>query len=328
MAKVLISEKISRKAIDLLVNAGFEVKISPSTNEEIMKAEIKDADAVVIRATPLTKSIIESGKNLKIISRHGTGVDNIDIQAATEQGILVTRVNGANAYSVAEYVLTSMLALSRRLYKSDKLFKAGSLSVNGASLPGLANKYDLNGHEIRGKKLVILGFGRIGRILADLAEGLGVEVVAYDPYVKEANIPLVTDLEDSFKTADFISINMPLTPETKDLITKKELRTMKTSSFIINAGRGGIINEGDLADALNQGVIAGAALDVFYPEPPQNDNPLLTAKNVILTCHIAGTTFEATEALGYGAAESIIDYFNGEMPKFPINQEEVKRFNK
>lgn len=324
MLKLLLSEKISEKAIKLLKDAGFLVKISPSTDEEVMEKEVRDVDAVLVRTTPITKKIMDSGKKLQIIARHGTGIDNIDVVEATKKGILVTNVDGANAYSVAEYVVASMLTLSRKLYKSNHLFTEGRLSVKGSSLPALASRYDLNGSEIRGKKLAILGLGKVGIILASLAEKMGVQVVAYDPYLTKSPVPLIPNLTEIYKTADFISINMPLTSQTKNMITKKELQNMKKSTFIINAGRGGIINEQDLADALNEELIAGAAVDVFLPEPPEKNNPLLTAKNSLLTCHIAGTTIEAIESLGIEAANSIIDYFNGQMPKFPVNPEIAK----
>lgn len=321
MKKVLLSEPINPKAKQKLIDAGFNVVTSPSTDIETMAQEIVDADALILRSSPMPRSVIEAGKQLKLISRHATGIDNIDLQAANDQKVLVAKVNGANAYSVAEYHITTILTLSRRIFKNDHHFRSGKMTGEGTSLIGLANTYDLNGHEIRGKKLVILGYGAIGKILSKLAQALGMEVVAYDPFVKEADIDISTDLETLYKTGDFFSICMPLTPETKNFIDTQELEWMKPSAYIINAGRGGIVNETTLAQALHNGDIAGAALDVFENEPPKADNPILTAPNVLLTSHIAGTTFEATEALSFGAVQNVIDFFNGIIPSSAVNKE-------
>ena len=189
------------------------------------------------------------------------------------------------------------------------------------SLPGFSTKYQLNGNELAGKTLAILGYGKIGQQLAKLAQAFDMNVIGYDPYAKNADIKLYDKLTDIYPIADFISINMPLTPETKDTITAKELKMMKNSAFLINSARGGIVNEADLADALNNGIIAGAAIDSFNPEPPSPNNPLFTSKNTIVTSHVAGTTKEANRRLGLGAAQAIIDYANGKMPQFPVNPE-------
>lgn len=319
MKKVLLSEEISNNAVNLLKNAGFEVVLSPSTEPEVMKEQIKDADALIVRTSPVTKELMECGENLKIISRPGTGIDNVDVASATEKGILVSKVDGVNAYAVAEYILATMLTLSRRLNLSDSLFREGKLSVEDKTVPSLKTQYNLNGYEIRGKKLGILGFGKIGSMLADLAKPFGLDVVAYDPYLERASVPLVDNIEGILETCDFVSINMPLTKDTKNLFTKKELDLMKPNAYLINASRGGIVNEEDLSHALNNDVIAGAALDVFEDEPPKKGNPILTAKNTLLTCHIAGTSIESLEELANEAAQAVIDYSKGQLPKFPVN---------
>lgn len=325
MKKVLISEKIDDDAIQLLRENNFEVEISPSVDEDTLNQHIQGAFALIMRSSKLPSSVIDSANQLKIISRTGTGIDNINIDSATKNKVLVARVNGANAYSVAEYVITTMLAMSRKIYKSDSMFKLGKIvSEHGESLPGLAVKYDLNGHEIRGKRLGILGLGRIGSIIAKLGDALGMDIIAYDPYVKSSEFELTTDLNDIYNSCDFISVNMPLTSETKNLISAKELMKMKDSAYIVNAGRGGIINEPDLANALNHDLIAGAALDVFAEEPPRADSPLLTAKNIILTAHIGGTTYEASKAVAIGAAQAVIDYSKGKKPQFTVNYREIK----
>lgn len=323
MVKVLLSEKINEQAYQLLVDKGYEVKVSSSTDIEVMKEEIKDADALILRSSPLPDSVIREAKNLKIISRHGTGINNIDLESATKHKVLVAKVNGANSYSVAEYHMTQMLALSRKIYKSDQYFKSGKMSSQDQSLIGLANKFDLNGSEIRNKKLAILGYGAIGRILARLAKAFEMEVKAYDPFVKEADVEVVTDKDELLAWSDFVSICMPLTPQTENFLSSREFALMKDTAIVINAGRGGIVNEEDLAKALEDSSIAGAALDVFTEEPPSADNPILKAPNIILTSHIAGTTFEASKALSFGSVQNIIDYFEGKIPESAVNKEVV-----
>lgn len=328
MKKVLLSEKIDDTGINLLKKNGFEVEVSAGTDIENMKRGLKNAYAVIMRSTPLNKEMIDAAPDLKIISRNGTGFNAVDINEATKKGILVARVNGANSNAVAEYVLTTMLALSRNVFNANLSIKdkKDELQEDG-SLPNFADKYKLNGHELTGKTLAILGLGHVGRITAKYAEDFGMKVIGYDPYLKQAQVkwPLYEKVEDLYPEADFLSINMPLTDETKNMITLKQMKIMKSSAIIINSARGGIINEKDLASALNNDIIAGAAVDSFNPEPPRPNNPLFTAKNLILTPHMAGTTFEASEAVGLGAAQAIIDFANGKMPQFPVNPDVFKR---
>lgn len=327
MKKVLLSEKIDDAGINLLKENGFNVVVSDGPDTENMKKGLSDAYAVIMRSTPLTKEMIDAAPNLKIISRNGTGFNAVDVDEATKKGILVARVNGANSNAVAEYVLTTMLNLSRNISNANNLLREKKNEIkDDGSLPNFADKYSLNGHELTGKTLAILGLGHVGRITAKYAEDFGMNVIGYDPYLKQSQVKwkLYEKLEDVYPKADFISINMPLTDETKNMIGLKELKSMKRNTILINSARGGIVNEKDLATALNQGIIGGAAVDSFNPEPPAPDNPLFTAKNLILTPHMAGTTFEASEAVGVGAAQAIIDFSNGKMPQFPINPDVFK----
>ncbi|MBP2056865.1 D-3-phosphoglycerate dehydrogenase [Lactobacillus colini] len=324
MKKVLLSEKIDDAGINLLKENNFEVTVAPATDVESMKHAISDAYAVIMRSSELPEEVIKAGKELKIISRNGTGINNVDVDAATKQGVLVAKVNGANANAVAEYVITVMLNLSRNISKDSSMLKEkrNELKDDG-SLPNFSSKYQLNGNELKGKTLAILGLGHIGRILANYAEVFGMKVIGYDPYLKQDQVKwqLYDNLDDIYPVADFLSVNMPLTDETKNMITLDKLKLMKSNAIVINSARGGIINESDLAQALNEGIIRAAAVDSFNPEPPAPDNPLFTAKNIILTSHMAGTTVEANAALGEGAAQAIIDFSNGKMPQFPVNPE-------
>ena len=320
MKKVLMSEKIDDAGIKLLEDNGFTVTTSPATDKATMASEIKDAYAVIMRSSELPDDVISAGKNLKIISRNGTGINNVDVESATKHHVLVAKVNGANAFSVAEYALTSMLMLSRKIILDDKLVrgKKNELSTYG-SLPNFSSQMGINGNELRGKTLAILGLGKIGRQLVKFAQAFEMNVIGYDPYVKDDPVKMYDRLEDIYPIADFISIHMPLTPETAGMIGEKELKAMKSNAILINSARGGIIDEVALAKALKSHEIAGAALDSFKPEPPAPDNPLFDVDNVIMTSHIAGTTAEANQALGVGAAQAIIDFSNGKMPEFPVN---------
>lgn len=325
--KILLSENISEKGTSILKEAGYEVIVSSGTDEASMIAAIQDVDGLIVRSSLLTAPMIEAAKNLKIISRHGTGIDNVDVECATKNNIVVAKVDGANAYSVAEYVIACILTLGRRLNKSDALFKNKEICIEGASLPGLAVKLDLNGSEIKGKTLGIIGLGKIGVILANLANALGMNVIAYDPYVTDVpqQVKMVSTLEELYKECEYISVNVPLTPQTKNIINKETIASMKDGVIIINAGRGGVVNENDLYDALVSGKVAGAALDVFEQEPPLSTNPILEAPNVLLTSHIAGTTTEAGDALAQGAATAIVDFFSGKKPQFTVNYDEVNQ---
>lgn len=322
MKKVLMSEKIDDAGIKLLQKNHFSVVTSPATDAETMKKEIKDAYAVIMRSSELPDEVIDAGKELQIISRNGTGINNVDVDSATKHHVLVAKVNGANAFSVAEYALTTMLMLSRKIVDDDRLVRAEKEKLaQYGSMPNFSSKMGINGNELRGKTLAILGVGKIGRQLAKFANAFEMNVIGYDPYVKDDPVKMYDSLEEIYPIADFISIHMPLTPETEKMIGKKELAMMKPNAILINSARGGIVDEQALADALNQHVIAGATLDSFKPEPPAPDNPLFSADHVIMTSHIAGTTAEANRALGTGAAQAIIDFSNGKMPEFPVNPE-------
>ncbi|MCH3921661.1 hydroxyacid dehydrogenase [Limosilactobacillus sp.] len=320
MKKVLVSEQIDVAGIELLKKHHYSVKIADGTDTPTLEKEIKDADALIIRSTELPAEVINAADHLKIIARHGVGVNNIDIQTATHNRILVTRVIGANTFAVAEYVLMMILMLSRGVERAQRTFREQRSQLkNFNSLTGFTNYFNLNRHEVRGKTLAILGLGHIGKVIAQLTQPLGMKVVAYDPYAKQQTIPIIPRLADALSQADFVSINMPLTPETQNLITLDELKKMKSSAYIINSARGGIINENDLATALRQEVIAGAAIDSYSVEPPLDNNLLFDVPNIILTPHFAGTTLESSRAQAVGAAQSIIDYFDGKLPNGAVN---------
>jgi len=325
VAKVLLVEAIHESGMKILRNAGLEIVISPSTDAEtLIKLLQDDVFGMIVRASKLDGSVLAAAKTLKIVGRHGAGYNNIDVDAATHLNVLVTNVPGANTYSVAEYVISAILVMSRKLMQGDAALRSGKLSQPGKSLPGLVKEYDLGGNELPGRCLGIIGFGKIGRKTAEMAVGLlQMKVIAFDPYVKEApfGVRLVTDVKDIYREADFVTLHTVANKETENMLGTAELELMKPTAILINAGRGELVDELALAIALKQGKIAGAALDVFKDEPPQISNPLFSAPNVLLTPHVAGITDEAVEGLAIGSAQAVADLYLGKKPASIVNQE-------
>jgi D-3-phosphoglycerate dehydrogenase len=332
MKKVLLVEAIHPSGVKILEAAGLDVVVSPSTATESLVAAVKDdVFGIIVRTSPLEGKVIEAGKGLKIVARHGIGCNNIDLAAAERANILVANVPDANAASVAEYVITAIMMLSRKLMSSNQALRAGKFCQPGASLPGLVKKLDLGGNELPGRCLGVVGLGKIGMRVAEAAAGfLRMEVLGYDPYRRDApaGITLVPDLGEIFRRADIITLHVPLTQETENLIDAAALATMKPTCCLINAGRGELVVEQDLADALVSGSVAGAVLDVFREEPPNLSNPLFSAPNVLLTPHVAGTTDEAVERLAIGSARAVADLAGGKRPANLVNPQVWDRLTK
>jgi D-3-phosphoglycerate dehydrogenase len=284
----------------LKAERSFEVVYLPQTKSPL-KDEIRDADALVVRsATKATAELMEGAPRLRAIGRAGVGVDNVDLDAATQRGIVVMNTPGGNATSVAEQTMALILGLARRIPQADSSVKRGKWE-----------KKNLQGIELRGKTLGLVGLGKIGMEVAALAQAFKMEVVAYDPYVtslvaREQNVKLV-EFEELLKTSDFVSLHASLTPETNHLINAKSLAGAKPGIRIINCARGELVSEVDLLAALESGQVAGAGLDVFETEPP-TDFRLTAHVNVIATPHIAGSTEEAQEIVGIRIAEQVRDY--------------------
>ncbi|MCD6157703.1 MAG: hydroxyacid dehydrogenase [Euryarchaeota archaeon] len=310
--KVLINDEISERGIKILENAGFSVVVHHYDADEL-KHIIKDFDALIVRsATKVTREIIEEGAKgrLKVIGRAGVGVDNIDVAAATENKILVVNAPTAATRSVAELTLAFAFALARDLIEANNELKEGKWT-----------KKKHKGFVLQGKTWGLVGYGRIGREVGKLARALGMNVVAYDPYIKEADVKLLDRLEDLLKIADIVSIHVPLTPETKGLIGENELRAMKKGAILINTARGGIVDEEALAKVINEGHLRGAGVDVFEEEPPRPDNPLLKSEKVYVTPHIGANTVEAQDIAGEIIAEQVVKALRGERPEFLVNKE-------
>ncbi|HEY63935.1 MAG TPA: hydroxyacid dehydrogenase [Caldilineae bacterium] len=274
--------------------------------------------AVIISSRPAANAAFMdlAGPTLRVIARAGIGVDNVDIPAATERGILVVNTPDAPTESTAEHAVALLLALAKRVTAGDRILR-------GADIP----RSRLFGTEARGRVLGVVGFGRIGRRVAEIcALGLKMRVIAYDPYVDRERaaalgVEMVDDLDTLLERADFITLHVALTPETRHLIGERELRRMKPGAYLINVSRGPVVDEAALIRVLEEGHLAGAALDVFDPEPPAPDNPLLHMDNVVVTPHTGSFTDLGVKAMSQGAVDQVIQVFRGERPPFLLNPE-------
>jgi len=299
--KVLVSDKISDKGVEILKKAGLDVDVKTGMKPDELKACIGEYHGLVIRsATKATADIIEAAKNLKVIGRAGSGLDNVDKAAASKKGIVVMNTPGANTITTAEHTIALLFSLARLVPQATASMKAGQWE-----------KKKFMGVELFNKTLGIIGLGNIGNQVAKKAQGLEMVVIAYDPFLSEDRAKALgiekVSLDELFSRSDFITIHTPLTPETKNLINSETIGKMKNEVRIINCARGGIINEKDLYEALKSGKVAGAALDVFEKEPPE-DFSLIELDNVICTPHLGAATEEAQENVAIAVAEQIADY--------------------
>jgi D-3-phosphoglycerate dehydrogenase len=302
MKKVLVSDSLSTEGIEIFKNTpGIEVDVKTNLSPDELKAIIKDYDALAVRSsTKVTKEVLDHAEKLSVIGRAGMGFDNIDVDAASKRGIVVMNTPGGNTVTTGEHAIAMMIALARKIPQATASMKAGKWEKN-----------KFMGTEFFNKTLGIIGIGRVGSIVADRCQGLKMNVIAYDPFIapeaaSKMGITLVS-LDDLFKTADFISVHTPMTKETKGIVNKEAFAKMKKGAFLINCARGGIVNEKDLLDALVEGKIAGAALDVFEEEPTKNTE-LLALDQVIATPHLGASTDEAQTNVAIAIAEQISDY--------------------
>lgn len=315
MRKILLTKKLAGKNLALL---NMPDVVTVNVDESDVKAfneEIKDAEAVLLStAFKVTEEVMETAKNLKVISRTGVGVDNVDVKAATKRGILVLNTPEANSLSVAEHTVTLIACISKQILLYDKELRKGNFKIRRSNLSV----------DLEGKTLGLIGCGRIGRMVAKkCAAAFDMKTIGYDPFISSDidGIKIYRDIEEVFKTADYITLHMPLTDETKNMVDAKFLSLMKPTAYIVNTARGGLVDEKALAQVLKEKKIAGAAFDVFSEEPPAADHPFLELDNMILTPHSAALTVECTERMSYDAALGISDYLKGNKPKFVYNKE-------
>jgi len=311
--KILVADSVSERAVEILrEQESWDVVFLPKKTGANVAEEIRDADALVVRsATKATAQLLAGAERLRVIGRAGTGVDNVDLDAATQKGVVVMNTPGGNAVSVAEHTMALLLALARRVPQADASMKQGRWE-----------KKKLEGTELRGKTLGLIGLGQIGASVASLAKAFEMKVIAYDPYVSsllagELDVKLAL-LEDVLKSADFLSLHASATPETHHLINARTLALAQPGLRIVNCARGDLIDEADLLAALECGLVAGAGLDVFETEPPK-DSKLVTHPNVIATPHIAGSTEEAQEIVGIRIAEQIRDFLISGVARNAVN---------
>jgi len=325
MYKVLLTEKIHPYGIDYLKKHA-EVVVAENTKMETLVAAVKGMEALIIRSSKMYNEVIDAADKLRVIGRHGIGVDNIDVEYATSKKIAVLNTPFANVNSVAEHVIAQMMTLSKKFFAADKAMRDGKTSVEGKSLPALCMALNLVGVELTGKTLGIAGFGKIGKLTAEKCiKAFDMKVLVYDPPAyKKFDLPegaqWVETLDEMLKNSDYVSLNMPLLPSTKNMIGEAQLKQMKPSAFLINCARGGIVDEGALYRALKENWIAGAAFDVFEVEPPKKDFPLFELDNILLTPHSAAMTEEALERMATEISQGVIKMLAGEIPYNLVNK--------
>ncbi|MGE0117457.1 MAG: hydroxyacid dehydrogenase [Dongiaceae bacterium] len=322
MANILILGRIHEAGLDILraqPGVSFDVVATPTEPEILARAPT--ADAIIVRTTKLTAAAIDAAPRLKIVSRHGVGYDNVDLAALDRRGIPLTLVGNVNALAVAEHALFMMLTIAKRGIAYDRATRDGNWKLRDS----------FGATELAGKTLLLLGFGRIGREVAKRAQAFGMTVLAYDPYVRDAamyaaRVQPVPKLEDALPQADFVSVHLPLTPETNGIIGARQFAAMKRTAIVISTARGGLVDEAALAEALRSGTIRAAGLDVFVDEPPSSDNPLLKLDNLLLSPHSAGLTAECAMRMGEVSARNALVGLNGTLdPELVVNKHVLKR---
>ncbi len=314
--KILISDNLAPEGVKIFEEAGFEVDARTSTPADEIEKIIGEFDGLVIRsATKITEGLLSKAERLKVIGRAGTGLDNVDIPAASRKGVVVMNTPGGNTITTAEHALSMIMSLCRNIPQATASLKSNKWE-----------KKKFAGIELFGKILGIIGLGNIGKHVAQRARGLGMNVIGYDPYMTEEmarslGVSLVS-LDEIYAQADIITVHTPLTPETRHLINAETIAKMKDGVRLVNCARGGIIKEDDLLEGLKSGKVAGAALDVFENEPPL-DNPLLKMDNVVVTPHLGASTGEAQVNVAVMVSSQMVEYLKTGIAKNARNMAAV-----
>ena len=312
--KVLVTEPINEKGIDLLKEHGFEVVNGTGIDPETLVREGKDCDGILTRNAHLTGEIMDQCPKLKVISMHGVGVDCIDVEAATKRGIQVTNAASSNKRAVAEYTIGLILMLAKGSIDYNNEFKEGNMEIRKRL-----------GENVSGKTLGIIGMGNIGTQVAKMAAyGLNMRVFGYNRHIESPEkldyATLVPDMDRVIREADFLSLHLPGSASTRHMIGERELSLMKPTAYLVNTGRGEVVDEDALIRILREGKIKGAALDVFEGNLPKADNPLLHMSNVIVTPHTAAFTVEALERMAYQAALGVVEVLEDKPVTYPVNR--------
>ena len=315
MKKIAVIEKIHNDGLELLKKKqDYDYELITDVSEENLIKKLPDFDACTLRVSKLNEKILKHCPKLKVISRHGVGYDNIDLNYIKTKKITLLITATANAVAVAEHVIYMMLSVSKSINKYDTEVRSGNFKKNSTNIETL---------ELFNKEILILGFGRIGKSLIKRCTGFDMKVKIFDPFVSKESIEefggtKIDNLDNGLKTCDYLSLHVPLTEKTKNMIDYSKLKTMKKNVIIINTSRGGIINEKDLDKAINEKIIFGAGLDVFEKEPVDMDNPLLKNKKVLLSPHSATFTNECKSRMSLEVTKNIIDFFENKIDKSMI----------
>jgi D-3-phosphoglycerate dehydrogenase / 2-oxoglutarate reductase len=316
--RVLVTEPVDEAGLARLETFAEVTPWTAYEDEAAMLEAIDRYHAVVVRTSALDADAIARAENLRIISKHGVGLDNVDVEAASERGVPVCNLPGVNTQEVAEHALALFMAVRKTL-----------LPTNEALGTGDWDRTACRSRTVKGETLGLFGFGHAGQTLAELADGLGLSCVAYDPYVTDAELPLhvagVETKRELFDRADCVSVHTPLTEETRGAIGLDELEQLPETGVVVNTARGGIVDEDALLTALDAGELAGAGMDVFVDEPPSSDHPLVRRDDVVTTPHIAGTTVQALRRMSIGAADNVRRVYDGRLPPTTVNESAINR---
>jgi D-3-phosphoglycerate dehydrogenase / 2-oxoglutarate reductase len=318
-ARILVSDELSPRGLAILEEAGLRVDVRTGLSAEAVAGIVGEYDGLAVRsATKVTASLLERASRLKVVGRAGIGVDNVDLDAATKRGIVVMNTPGGSSLTVAEHTFAMLLSLVRHIPSATASVKAGKWE-----------KKRFEGHELAGKTLGVVGIGNIGSVVVERARAFGMSVVAYDPFIaREAAERLgarMVALDELWPAADVVSLHVPLTEKTRRIVNADTLARMKPGAYLVNAARGGLVDEAALAEALREGRLAGAALDVFEKEPPPPDHPLLALENFVCTPHLGASTEEAQEAVAVQLAEQLVAFFRDGTIRNAVNVPSISR---
>lgn len=315
MAVCLLIQPIHEAGVDLLRGKGIEVRRASAFDMETVAAEITEADAAITRNAGLNARAMEAASKLKVLGNHGIGVDPVDVDYATKIGLPIIFTPYANVQSVAEHTILQMLSIAKRVREADAAVRAGNYDY----------RYQGEFHELSGKTLALVGFGRTGRYTARIAKaGFAMRVLAYDPYVedhvlREEGVERANDLSALLREADVVSLHLQLTAETRGLMNRERLALMKPSAMLVNTSRGALVETDALVEAVAENRLAGAAMDVFEKEPPPTDHPFFKVDRILLSPHIAGATRECLERTAVQTAAQVVDVLDGKRPEHLVN---------
>lgn len=316
--KVLVLGKISEAGIDRLRAAGGYTIVERPNDPDDLYEQARDAAAIIVRTTPIDRDLLAAAPELGLVARHGVGYDAVDVAACTERGIPLALVGDVNSTAVAEHTLALMLALAKRIPMYERAIRSDNYAIRDS----------FAATELRGRTVLIVGFGRIGRQVAKLCDAFGMKIVAADPFADAAGVAAmgyrhVADFREALGDADYVNIHAPKLPETRHLIGAAELAGMKRDAYLINVARGGMVDEAALLAALDSGGIGGAGLDVLEHEPLPGDDPLVGRDDIVISPHCAALTAECSRRMAVACAENVIAFFAGTMDRALVVNPEV-----